>query len=613
MPSGRAVPRGTSRAARRRALYTIADRGPILISDTSSIDLEFDEATRSLSGSVIAGGVDHGSLAGLSDDDHSIYALNTHSFVTIGAEARFSSERVLTAGTGITLADGGAGTTATLSANLSTGISGGQSCIGGTASGNDLTLSSTSHATKGSIFFGSSEYDEANNRLGIRSNAPDDAIEMICGTLGTNERALHITATHPATTGNGATSTIQVEVTSAGSDAGIRRAMIVNLYAGYTGSSRTVGMEMGNACLGTGADVAGFNCNFGFFGSCTGTGTGSNVGAGANAEGGNENVALVGRATSDKASAVNMGLLAHARNGGASGVQIGGYFSLQANSDDTWTQSAALIADNDDQTSPIFVAMDNNTAVGGWLDGGVLCVSGTLAAQATIGVTANFQVNGTSAAGSFMSCTRWTNGAATGGANVVLASSRGATVGSTSAISSGDGMGGIVFAGDNGTSKVQSARIFGFSTGAASTLIPSAISFEVSNGTSQTEELRIRPEGLLIGGTTAPTGTATCVIQFADNGGNPTPATNSACVFAKDVAGTVEVCVTDEGGTTTQISPHAKDSPGKDVDTDIPLPIVLRHENPGVGIREWLHLSALALEVERITKKQFLFREAIDA
>lgn len=47
------------------------------------------------------------------------------------------------------------------------GRSGGQTLKGGTASGDDLTLMSTNHATKGSIFFGNSSYDEANERLCI--------------------------------------------------------------------------------------------------------------------------------------------------------------------------------------------------------------------------------------------------------------------------------------------------------------------------------------------------------------------------------------------------------------------------------------------------------------
>jgi hypothetical protein len=67
--------------------------------------------------------LDHGSIAGLGDDDHSVYALLA-------------------------------------------GRSGGQTLIGGTASGEDLTLQSTAHATRGSVFLGSSSKLELNETTG---------------------------------------------------------------------------------------------------------------------------------------------------------------------------------------------------------------------------------------------------------------------------------------------------------------------------------------------------------------------------------------------------------------------------------------------------------------
>jgi hypothetical protein len=82
--------------------------------------------------------------------------------------AIFGRQEALTAGTGITLSSG----PAIISAKLSTGASGGQSAIGGTASGENLTLSSTTNGTKGKIIFGTSAYDEANNRLGIGTTTP---------------------------------------------------------------------------------------------------------------------------------------------------------------------------------------------------------------------------------------------------------------------------------------------------------------------------------------------------------------------------------------------------------------------------------------------------------
>lgn len=61
---------------------------------------------------------------------------------------------------------------------LLAGRSGGQTLIGGTASGNNLTLQSTSHATKGKLVFGTSAYDEVNNRLGIANAAPTYPLDV---------------------------------------------------------------------------------------------------------------------------------------------------------------------------------------------------------------------------------------------------------------------------------------------------------------------------------------------------------------------------------------------------------------------------------------------------
>jgi hypothetical protein len=55
---------------------------------------------------------------------------------------------------------------------LLAGRSGGQMLVGGTGSGEDLTLQSTAHATKGSLLFGTSAYDEVNNRLGVGTTGP---------------------------------------------------------------------------------------------------------------------------------------------------------------------------------------------------------------------------------------------------------------------------------------------------------------------------------------------------------------------------------------------------------------------------------------------------------
>lgn len=58
----------------------------------------------------------------------------------------------------------------TITNNLSTGVSGGQSVVGGTAASNNLTLSSTTNATKGNIILGTTNYFENTNNLAIGSN-----------------------------------------------------------------------------------------------------------------------------------------------------------------------------------------------------------------------------------------------------------------------------------------------------------------------------------------------------------------------------------------------------------------------------------------------------------
>jgi excisionase family DNA binding protein len=50
--------------------------------------------------------------------------------------------------------------------------------IGSTAASGNLTLSSTSNATKGKILFGTSAYDEVNNRLGIGTTSPAEILDV---------------------------------------------------------------------------------------------------------------------------------------------------------------------------------------------------------------------------------------------------------------------------------------------------------------------------------------------------------------------------------------------------------------------------------------------------
>lgn len=87
----------------------------------------------------------------------------------------------------LTFSTGLTNTSGTITNNLSVGVSGGQSVVGGTASGNNLTLSTTSNATKGKIILGTaSAYDQANDRLGISTTSPAVKLDVSGNTTTLN-------------------------------------------------------------------------------------------------------------------------------------------------------------------------------------------------------------------------------------------------------------------------------------------------------------------------------------------------------------------------------------------------------------------------------------------
>jgi hypothetical protein len=116
--------------------------------------------------------VDHGSIGGLADDDHTQYHTDGRANTWLGtksiADLGTKDHHLLA---GLTDDDH------TQYLRLA-GRSGGQTAIGGTDSGDDFTLQSTSHATKGHILFGTSGYDEVNNRLGLGLTAPNEQLEL---------------------------------------------------------------------------------------------------------------------------------------------------------------------------------------------------------------------------------------------------------------------------------------------------------------------------------------------------------------------------------------------------------------------------------------------------
>lgn len=109
--------------------------GNILV-DTSTVNFTYNDAGDQITADVIQSGIDHGSIGGLEDDDHAQYALLA-------------------------------------------GRTGGQNLRGGSASAENLTISSTSNSTKGSILIGAvAAVDEANTRLGMGTQSPEQILHL---------------------------------------------------------------------------------------------------------------------------------------------------------------------------------------------------------------------------------------------------------------------------------------------------------------------------------------------------------------------------------------------------------------------------------------------------
>src|ERR1019366_5207374 len=78
---------------------------------------------------------------------------------------------------------------------------------GNTTSAGTLTLASTTHATKGKILFGTSAYDEVNNRLGIGTTSPSQKLQVSSGSINFTQVTAPTALTATDVTGGGSLST----------------------------------------------------------------------------------------------------------------------------------------------------------------------------------------------------------------------------------------------------------------------------------------------------------------------------------------------------------------------------------------------------------------------
>lgn len=116
----------------------------------------------------------------------------------------------------------------------------------------------------------------------------------------------------------------------------------------------------------------------------------------------------------------------------------------------------------------------------------------------------------------------------TDGRYVTLQKSRGATVGTNTIVQSGDVVGGVVFAGANGTGYTQAAAILGTVDGTpgATNDMPGRLSFRTTldGAGATTERMVIKNDGKVGIGTTSPT----ALLQVGDGTGSKTIVVNGA-------------------------------------------------------------------------------------
>ena len=100
---------------------------------------------------------------------------------------------------------------------------------------------------------------------------------------------------------------------------------------------------------------------------------------------------------------------------------------------------------------------------------------------------------------------------------------------------------------------------------------------------------------LLHGTATAPSAGGSKVLVFGDNAADPTMGADTAGLYAKDVAGTVELWAVDEASNATQLSPHDPET-GE---------WVFFTKNLRTGKIRRIHMDALVEAIEELTGRSF--------
>lgn len=260
------------------------------------------------------------------------------------------------------------------------GVAGAQSYSGGGGSG-DV---SDGGMTSGTIpkYDGTNLVDSLLSETGTRMTMAGQ-LTHTAGTIPTGEFGLTWTGTSSggggaqvgfdvqytgAQNGGAGNSAMRIILAGTNSSANLNTALHATNHLNSTGTAFTAGSLAGGdvglyGYSNKSAGVGGAGTGTGVYGTCQLAGI---------------CIGVTGSVNTANNSRVNIGVAGNGYNQGTSPTQIGGYFSLD-NSNPT-LESAALIADNHDQTDPIFLGRDEGTVRFTIADGGDVTILAPAAA-----------------------------------------------------------------------------------------------------------------------------------------------------------------------------------------------------------------------------------------
>ena len=229
--------------------------------------------------------------------------------------------------------------------------------------------------------------------------------------------------------------------------------------------------------------------------------------------------------------------------------------------------------------------------------------------QVTTDTTLEVQVLGTGSADTRVLIAAWRSNV--NAPILEFMKSRDTTIGSNTIVQDNDIIGAVAFLPDDGVDFATNAAAF---SAVVSDSTPAAGDIGMAfrwqqmpgGGGGLTETMRLDHNGNLGLGNSVNPGAGSATVTMTDGTAPASMASNSAGIYANDVAGTTELFAIDESGTATQLSPHPADFLAQ-VAIGCALPFAENQSNPYLGKQIYVDWCGLIMAVEALAGQQFLF------